>query len=340
MREKPNIQDELISTYVHEQYGVGNSSVAFLPIGYDMRAWVYRIRADNGESYFLKLRAGPVNQASLLVPRILSEYGIGQVLAPLRTLIGELCCELGSYSVVLYPFIQGENAMVAGMSDQQWREFGATLRAVHTSGLAAQLGELVPRESFALPSGALIRQVHAAVKQGAPTSPAARRFADFWHAQESFIAHTLERAEALGRQLQKKHFEHVLCHADIHSANILLAENGDLYLVDWDGPLIAPRERDLLFVVGSKIARTVTPREEALFFQTYGEVPIDWMALAYYRYERAIEDLGERGRCILLDDDLSEEAREEEARAAALDLQPGGMFESALEADSKLGAGS
>jgi hypothetical protein len=36
--------------------------------------------------------------------------------------------------------------------------------------------------------------------------------------------------------------------------NILFGEDDR-----WDGPLIAPRERDLLFVVGSRIGRHVTP---------------------------------------------------------------------------------
>ena len=86
--------------------------------------------------------------------------------------------------------------------------------------------------------------------------------------------------------------EFVLCHSDIHAANLLVAADGALYIVDWDEPILAPKERDLMYAGGGQSFLGYTPQEEeALFYRGYGETQVDPVGLAYYRYERIIEDI-------------------------------------------------
>src|SRR5918998_2311062 len=219
--------------------------------------------------------------------------------------------------------------MVAGMTDQQWSQFGATLQAVHSSGLAEEFRGRLPVETFALPSAALVRRILDLLDATVFENAVATQFAAFWRENAARIRQMLARAEELGRQLQSRSFDYVLCHADIHAANILVGDDGRIHLIDWDGPLIAPRERDLLFVVGSIIARTVEPEEEEWFFAGYGPVDIDPEALVYYRYERIIEDLGEIGRSVLLDPGPSDQMRAEESRLARGFFAPGGDIDHA-----------
>ena len=264
------------------------------------------------------------------MPRALTEHGIPNVLAPLRTLGSELWCPLDAgYTVVLFPFIQGESAMTAGLSAAQWRTFGETLRAVHDSGLAERFRDQLRTEDFALPSAALVRHVLDTIQNAEFDSPVASRFAAFWREHAGRIREVLARAEELGRSLQARTFPLVLCHADIHAANILVGDDGRIWLIDWDGPLIAPRERDLLFVVGSRIAREVLPEEEDSFFAGYGPVEIDPDALIYYRYERIVEDLGEIGKSVLLTPGRSEQGRAAEADLAISFFATGGDLDRA-----------
>ena len=328
-RDDPGLDLETITACLDAQYGLRVSSITFLPVGYDLNAAVYKVLAEDGTPYFLKVRFGPVRESGLLVPWALSNSGIRNVLAPLQTRSSELWCSCDGRSLVLYPFIAGENAMAAGMTDEQWRDFGSTLQAVHCSGLAEEFRGRLPVETFALPSGELVRSILDLTDTMEFENAVAARFAAFWQENAARIREMLARAEELGRQLQSKAFDHVLCHADIHAANILVGDDGQIHLIDWDGPLIAPRERDLLFVVGSIIARPVEPREEELFFAGYGPVAIDQEALVYYRYERIIEDLGEIGRSVLLDPGPSDQMRAQESQLAQSFFTPGGDIDHA-----------
>jgi len=322
-RDDPGLDLDAIAVCLNEQYDLHVSAIAFLPLGYDLNAAVYKVVTEDGSDYFLKIRVGPVRESGLLIPWALSKRGIRNVLAPLPTRSSELSCSCAGSSLVLYPFMAGENAMIAGMNDEQWREFGATLHAVHSSGLAEEFCGRLPTETFALPSGAQVRRMLDLVDRTEFENVVAAQFAAFWREHAARIRQMLVRAEELGRQLQSRSFDLVLCHTDIHAANILVGDDGRIHLIDWDGPLIAPRERDLLFVVGSIIARTVEPKEEELFFDGYGPVDIDPEALIYYRYERIVEDLGEIGRSVLLDPSPSDQMRAEESRLARSFVAPG-----------------
>lgn len=330
IREDPGISTEALRAAVLHHYQIPIDSVTFLPLGHDFGATVYRLGAEDGRSFFLKLRFGPIFAPALIVPRALIDLGVDHILAPLRTQSGELWCSLEGYpgyTLVLSPFIDGQSAVADGLTDSQWRAFGATLNAVHSSGLGDRFRDRIRVETFALPSAELVRQMQALPEADYVDSPAAKRFAVSWRDHDQHVDVLLRRAQDLGARLQEKTFDFVLCHSDIHAANILVGRDGQFFLVDWDGPIIAPRERDLLFIIGARIARTVLPREERLFFEGYGHVDVDLDALVYYRYERIVEDLGEMAKTVLLDPRLSEVAREAEADLCLSFFVPGGQID-------------
>jgi len=53
--------------------------------------------------------------------------------------------------------------------------------------------------------------------------------------------------------------------------------------------MLAPKERDFLFVGNPPLERPSA--EDSPFFQGYGFAGIDWRALAYFRWERVVQDL-------------------------------------------------
>ncbi|MGH2429908.1 MAG: phosphotransferase [Candidatus Limnocylindria bacterium] len=323
MLEDPGLDSRDLAAALLTGYGIEASAFTFVP-GYDMAAASYDVAATDGR-FFLKVRFGPWPSAEALeVARALLDAGVPNVLAPMRTLTAALWHPMGDdRTLVLYPFVPGRNAMVAGMTADQWRAFGTALRAVHDSGLAHGFADRLPAETFALPSATVVRAVLA--QRPSFASPAAKRLAGFLEEQAGRIGSMLERAEELGARLRDRPFERVLCHADIHAANLLVADDGRILLVDWDGPMLAPRERDLLFVIGSRIARDVEPQEEAWFFEGYGDVEVDREAIVYYRYERILEDIGEFGRSVFGDPALPEASRESQVELVESFFGPGGI---------------
>jgi len=325
MLDDPGLDPAELAAALRSGWSVDASAFTFIP-GYDMRSATYAVAA-TGTRAFLKVRFGPATDAPLEVPRALLDAGITDVLAPLRTLTSGLWHPMGECTLALYPFVSGRNAVRAGMTADQWRAFGSTLRAVHDSALGERFADRLPVETFALASAVVVRGVLERAKGRSMVSPAGERLGTFLRGRAGRISAMIGRAEDLGNGLRGREFEQVLCHADVHAANLLVADNGRVFIVDWDGPMLAPRERDLLFVVGSRIARDVEPHEEAWFFEGYGEVPVNPDAIVYYRYERILEDIGEIGISVFGDGGASEASRESEVSLAESFFGPGGIVE-------------
>lgn len=331
MLTKPDLPDDRLLACVRDAYGVTAKALAFLPLGADYSAWVYRLEADDGTTYFLKLRKGRVDAVSLLVPRYLRAAGVDPVVAPLAPVTGgQPWAPLAGYAVLLYPFIPGATAMERGLTESQWVTYGALLRQVHAVRLSDDLQRRVPRETFRPGWSRGVRRLQAAIARLDRRDRYAQELAAIWQSEQARINRIVERAETLGRSLRTRHGAFVLCHTDPHLANVLVDPAGRLHIVDWDAPLQAPRERDLHFVVGSVIGRVpIGPPEEALIFHGYGPIPLDWEALTYYRFEWVSGDLLEYGRQACLVEDASEASKAQALERTRRMFEPGRAVDSA-----------
>ncbi len=326
MLEKPNIADKEIAGCLNAQYGIAAATVEFLPIGYDASAWAYRVVAAAGKRYFLKVRRGAIHAAPAAIARYLKAEGIGQVVAPLPTVLGQFMVPLEGYTLLLYPWIEGRTGMEAGLTDDQWVTYGATVRRIHETRLPADLAAAIPRENVTLRHnwGSVVRQFSTSIQQQEYTNPYERKLSQLWLAYNGEIMRIVERAERLGSMLRRHPTDFVLCHADIHTANLIVAPNGQLFVVDWDQPIFAPKERDLMFVVNSDAVAT---RQETLFFAGYGAAEIDALALAYYRAEWCVQEFVDFARRVFQLDDVGDETKADSVRGFEQLFAPGDVVE-------------
>ena len=130
---KPNLKDEEIIACLRDAYGLTIDKVLFLPLGADFNTAVYRVTTNNGSDYFLKLRSGEFLEASVSVPKYLVDLDIKQVIPPLATKTEQLWTSLASFKAILYPYVEGRNGVEAKLSEDQWAQFGAAIKKLHST---------------------------------------------------------------------------------------------------------------------------------------------------------------------------------------------------------------
>lgn len=292
MLEKPAIEDAILLACLQAEYGILAESIAFLPLGADLNTAVYRVDAAGDAVYFLKLRSGEFLEASVTVPKHLHDLGLKQVIAPIPTRSGSLCANLPSCRMILYPFITGRHGFDRNLTEPQWVEFGAAMRMFHTTPFPPDITRGIPRESFTPQWRESVQRSLSIVQEETLTEPVAREMAAFLKPKTALLNELVNRTGGLAGRLQKQAGDFILCHGDIHAWNLLMTDGGAFYMVDWDTLIFAPKERDLMFIGGGLMGKWRAPAdEEALFYRGYGSSRIDPLALAYYRYERVIEDI-------------------------------------------------
>jgi spectinomycin phosphotransferase len=333
-RQPPALAEDTIVAALEASFGIRVAALALLPVGNDADSWSYRVQAARGPARFLKLRAGADPTRGAAVPGYLHRHGVPNVLAPLLTGTGAPYVLVDRFALALYPMLEAQVGAEVGLSPAQWRQLGAAVRQVHAVPPTPELRALVDQEAFRPTRRELLADLEA--RLAAPGGdPVAGELAGSWRAHQEVIGGLIQRADGLGRELARRPFPQVLCHADLHTWNVLVDADGRLWLVDWDEAVLAPRDRDLMFVVGGIARDLVRPGDTDRFFQGYGEASIDPRLLAYYRCAWAVQDIAAYAEQVVL-----APGRGEATRRAAVEgfkdlFAPGNIVDLARASDAR-----
>jgi len=340
MLEKPDLQDEKISACLQVDFGLNVVQVTFLPLGADLNTAVYRVVTDDETSYFVKLRGGVFDETCVALPKFLSDQGIEQIIPPFTTKTRQLWASLDVFKVILYPFVKGHNGYEVNLSDRHWGDFGTALKRIHTAQVPPALISRIRQETYSPHWRGIVKTFLEHVEEDIFDDPVAIRLAAYLKAKRKTILDLVGRAERLAQALQVQSPEFIVCHSDIHAGNILMGVNGAFYIVDWDEPILAPKERDLMYIGGGLMGNGRTPQEEeTLFYRTYGQTQIDPIALAYYRYERIVQDIAVYCEQLFLTNEGGED-REQSLHYLKSNFLPDSTIEIAYQSDKTLKEGS
>lgn len=243
--------------------------------GADSSARNFRCDSPAG-SYFVKvsqhLRSGSRVQQELssrqlpgIVPMLKTSSGVGLV-------------ETDNGFVRVFQWIEGRNGFVTPLRPEHWSRVGQILRQVHENLSVNDMDLSCPFPEFSRSS--LLELVDSVEEL--------RGLLEKHRARFEVAVSTTHR---LRMTCQSKQAERVVCHADIHVGNIMVDQEDQVWIVDWDDPKVAPRECDLIYFLDGGILGGSWIADDSSFLEGYGSVNADDELLAYYRYNRVLEDL-------------------------------------------------
>jgi spectinomycin phosphotransferase len=272
---------EKLRRWVLEDFGLDVVELSPVGHGADVAAQVWRA-ATTTNTYAVKWSGAGTNTGHQVAAYLSALPGIPE---PVRTMEGGLWSYHGKKRLTITPWIDGVRAAETGLTTEQWTQYGVLLQRVHSSEPPQRLQDALPRHSPAdarIP--ALAEQLQTRLTTQAPEDDIEEELAAVWKEHQDTITGLLANRppEPSGRK--------VVCHADPHLGNVLV--DGQVHLIDWDDVVLAPREQDLMFMLGGMGSLgPTTPEQLAAFFTGYGDIGPDQDAIAYYRHARALEDV-------------------------------------------------
>ncbi len=249
-------------------------------------------------------------------------------MAPVPTINRPLWTTLGDWTVILYPWINGDSSLT-GMTNAQWKEVGSIFQRIHHVSLPPKGFQSLRKERFDPTEYARWIHIFEAqhMQESNHTSPSQLALHSSWKVHQPTIHTAVDTLEKLAEKLQSQASPFVICHADLHARNLIRDPAGPVHVIDWDEVMLAPKERDFIFIR--------KPYLEA-FFQGYGDARIDWSLLTYFLWERVVQDWIYNAQNVCFRDDWEEETRSQVAQTFHDSLSGGSNLRAALEASAHL----
>ena len=299
MLEKSSLAEQRLRDCLKINYDIEVTTLTFLPLGADMHASVYKAQAHNQSSYFIKLKHGHHHDISARIITLLHNEGIQLIIPIVKTIHGQSTQCIDDFSLTVSPFIDGHDGFSRDLTNDQWYTLGKVMRQIHEINVPVAIQEKIRRESYSSKWRQAVRQLYPLIESEPSGDIIAVNLLTFMKKHMTSIHRLVDRAEQLAQMAQSQSSHFVLCHSDLHGGNVLVDKNDTIYIVDWDDPILAPKERDLMFIGGGVANLWNKPHEKELFYKGYGKTEVNMTLLAYYRHERILEDIAIYGQQLL-----------------------------------------
>lgn len=258
-----------------KQNGVKIKNMTFVPIGEE--SYGYKVETQD-QILFAKYSLNPdVNKGISIVNSLLLEVSDLPFVVPPKQINGTTEFDLPMGKLYFYPFIDGVvvNTPNENFSNKLLQEISGIMVQIHKRTPSIKTN--VEKENF--------EDVWMQRFNNLPIKNVKDNWLETLYSKNmDKIKTVIEQHIDMGNKLKTTKLDFVLSHGDITGLNIIQTEAG-LKLLDWDGVLMAPKERDLNFFLDVPNF----PLRDYLFKTSYDSVNKD--AAKYYGYRWAIESI-------------------------------------------------
>jgi spectinomycin phosphotransferase len=312
MKFEPALNKPALMETIQQVYGTPVSALTFVPEG--MVGYHYLADCADGKHYFITLLTNNY-LATLQTRRLdftlaltssLHERGLFTAQpAVYHTLDGRLKADFQGQPLIIYEYIAGGNlGETWPYPPEVLTGLGRLTAQLHRA--TAGIGMDVPYvEQFRLPFEEPLLASLAELEQVPDDArPGKVELREFILPQRETLLGLLARLHELSDTARALNPALVLVHTDMTPNNILRTPQGELFIVDWEGVMLAPAEHDLFIFAGEGFATLL-----AEYYCLAGKPRLHPELFAYYFYRRNLEDITDFIIRILRENTTAEEDR-------------------------------
>ncbi len=246
MLTESSIDKSLLKDVIQETFGIGIIDFTLVPKWEAARGYI--IESSNHKSFFLKIYWDDKipDSAFRFADDLFARAGIVNIAHPIPTSHGQMRIHIRDFQIALFDWISGRTAEEHKLTETQLERLGELLAKIHQSKTI--IGEYPVRENFAIPFKNRFLAIFDSMSKTTSKSTKYRtRLELFLEPHRQKFMRELETLEKLQRKVKARKLEFVNCHGELSPGNVLSSDNGEVHLLDWDDPIFAPKEKDLLF---------------------------------------------------------------------------------------------
>jgi len=224
-------------------YGSNITTSTFIPVGEE--SYTFLITLNDGNQYFVKYcdKQNIIKFIDKVNALLLEFKSFDFVVPPIET-DGQTSFNDENGKMSVYPYIEGS---VISMGNEKFdkklvdtlTEILASIHSVKPKVLAD-----FPKENFENDYIQRLEQILTGKNNGKLD----RKSVALLENNEKLIRSMIEKQNQVASNYKQKRPELVLTHGDVTGLNIIVTNEGNIKLVDWDGAMLAPPERDLNFL--------------------------------------------------------------------------------------------